>query len=523
MSSRNFQFALAASPGVKILPDLSSDTPELNEVVSVAAIDPDGNVHLEFSSSPLAGGGAEITVADAPPALTNGALWFCSTDTQLYVGYVDPTGPGQWVVANNTGMSGSYLPLTGGTVTGLLTLNAGLNSTAGPTTFYNANGAGRSYNWAQNVFGTAPAGQQANWGMYDISTDTVDASPAFGGGAYGMFFGHNISSGAVGGRTGVMSFMVQQAPTNLANNQFYVSGASFAQAAYSAGGTSGAPQGNIFARNESVQLLPGATNWNIITGSEITIGVRAGASVAYKGGLSVVQWASDAVQGSLEDFGVGIGTQSGGTSPGWKVGIQFGMRTGWWPFRSASTLIGTGPGVSGGPAMNADWGIDLAAVTFGSGLIRGPGFSVDGSGVLTASGGTMNGGLHFGASIASGPTDLSRHVELYSGGYAGFSVTSGSLNHVSGGSHVFFCAGAQAGYISSFGLNSMPVGQQNPAAGTFSIVQVQSTSGPTWTSGSAVPSSTQPVGSLYSRTGGAVGATLYVSRGGGTWNAVAGV
>jgi hypothetical protein len=47
--------------------------------------------------------------------------------------------------------------------------------------------------------------------------------------------------------------------------------------------------------------------------------------------------------------------------------------------------------------------------------------------------------------------------------------------------------------------------------------------GPTWTSGTAAPTSTQPVGSLYSCTGGAVGATLYVSRGGGVWNAVAGV
>jgi len=47
--------------------------------------------------------------------------------------------------------------------------------------------------------------------------------------------------------------------------------------------------------------------------------------------------------------------------------------------------------------------------------------------------------------------------------------------------------------------------------------------GPTWTSGTSAPSSTQPVGSLYSRVGGAVGSTLYVSRGGGTWAAVAGV
>lgn len=47
--------------------------------------------------------------------------------------------------------------------------------------------------------------------------------------------------------------------------------------------------------------------------------------------------------------------------------------------------------------------------------------------------------------------------------------------------------------------------------------------GPTWTQGAGVPGATAPVGSLYSRTGGAIGSTLYVSRGGGTWLAVAGV
>jgi hypothetical protein len=52
---------------------------------------------------------------------------------------------------------------------------------------------------------------------------------------------------------------------------------------------------------------------------------------------------------------------------------------------------------------------------------------------------------------------------------------------------------------------------------------IGSSSGPTWTTGSAAPSSIQPVGSLYSRIGGALGATLYVSRGAGTWAAVAGV
>lgn len=47
--------------------------------------------------------------------------------------------------------------------------------------------------------------------------------------------------------------------------------------------------------------------------------------------------------------------------------------------------------------------------------------------------------------------------------------------------------------------------------------------GPTITSGSSVPASTQPSGSIYMRTSGTSGARLYVTSGGGTWAPVAGV
>jgi len=47
--------------------------------------------------------------------------------------------------------------------------------------------------------------------------------------------------------------------------------------------------------------------------------------------------------------------------------------------------------------------------------------------------------------------------------------------------------------------------------------------GPTWTSGFGAPASTQPLGSIYSRRDGTVGATIYVSRGAGTWLPIAGV
>lgn len=52
-----------------------------------------------------AGGGASITVSDVAPPLTNGALWFDSVSTQLFIGYNDGTST-QWVVANNVSTGG---------------------------------------------------------------------------------------------------------------------------------------------------------------------------------------------------------------------------------------------------------------------------------------------------------------------------------------------------------------------------------------------------------------------------------
>ena len=63
--------------------------------------------------------GATLTVADTPPTLTQGALWFDAVSTQLFVGYVDPTGPGQWLIAVNQGAgapaASSTLPEMDGT------------------------------------------------------------------------------------------------------------------------------------------------------------------------------------------------------------------------------------------------------------------------------------------------------------------------------------------------------------------------------------------------------------------------
>lgn len=63
---------------------------------------------------PAAASGASLTVADTPPTLTQGALWFDSVSTQLFVGYSDGNSS-QWVLAVNA--SGVASGVTAGSYT----------------------------------------------------------------------------------------------------------------------------------------------------------------------------------------------------------------------------------------------------------------------------------------------------------------------------------------------------------------------------------------------------------------------
>jgi hypothetical protein len=54
------------------------------------------------------GGGSATVVADTPPAIQSGLLWFDSVGLQLYVGYYDGNST-QWVTANNQGLGGDFM------------------------------------------------------------------------------------------------------------------------------------------------------------------------------------------------------------------------------------------------------------------------------------------------------------------------------------------------------------------------------------------------------------------------------
>jgi hypothetical protein len=72
-------------------------------------------------------------------------------------------------------------------------------------------------------------------------------------------------------------------------------------------------------------------------------------------------------------------------------------------------------------------------------------------------------------------------------------------------------------------IDSANIGLTAPGQVVGTVIRANSPTGPTFTGGAGAPSSTQPVGSIYSNVSGAVGARLYVSAGAGSWNAVAGV
>ena len=83
----------------------------------------DAKGRVTAAANGTGGGGASITVGDTPPTLSNGAMWFDATSTQLLIGYNDGNST-QWVVANNSGGSSSGGgAMAGPIITKLLTPN----------------------------------------------------------------------------------------------------------------------------------------------------------------------------------------------------------------------------------------------------------------------------------------------------------------------------------------------------------------------------------------------------------------
>ena len=213
------------------------------------------------------------------------------------------------------------------------------------------------------------------YNSFNINSDTVAAS----GGALGFYFGHNFGGGSASGpRTG---FFVRFAQTGILNNgagatDFYAAQGVEAQANYNAGGTDILhTTGGLFGSNIITKLQTGATWWNEACSQEVDLTVQE--AVPFKEGLKIVSFTDDTTRGTYVDTAFAIDQIAEAGHPGWLNGIQFGTALGWWPFRSDSTLIGTQAATAGGgPAMQANHGIDLSAVTFTTDAYKSNGYQV---------------------------------------------------------------------------------------------------------------------------------------------------
>lgn len=206
--------------------------------------------------------------------------------------------------------------------------------------------------------------------------------------------------------------------------------------------------------------------------------------------------------GGATTFGGPVTLPTGSTGP-WLL-LVGGTVTGATTFSAVGTALSvTNNATIGGVATVGSGANNILTITPGAASTNTVALNVSGTGAIA-----VNTGLDFGSTVAVGPNSLVRHLNLYGGQY-GMSVTSGRLNHVvasGSGAHVFMAGSTDLASISP----------------TLGIV-VGATGAPTIRSGTGAATGTQPKGSLWMRTDGAVGSTLYVSQGGGTWNAVAGV
>jgi hypothetical protein len=232
-------------------------------------------------------------------------------------------------IGNVTPASGSFTTLAAasGSFTTLAAAAGGSNNALYVTSNSNPplkNNAGVRFDF--NPSGTiTPLSGQYSYASFTVDSDTVNASTY---GTTALYLGHSISTGAVGGRTGIGVALNQTGATtanpgsDTSGGTYYVGAAFKAVASNSAGGTAGVLAGNLFATNDIVNLNAGAgLYWNSLIGYELDVSVAQGNAVGYKHGVQIVEGRFDATQGTFEDtaFVLGVGAVSTGATVTGKI------------------------------------------------------------------------------------------------------------------------------------------------------------------------------------------------------------
>jgi hypothetical protein len=265
------------------------------------------------------------------------------------------------------------LPLAGGAMTGPLTLTSNPDAATASQTFIVQGSSGGTLNTPNT-----------NWAAYGflMNSDALNTTTSGPGGADYLYIGGLTSAGFTGNRNAFHSYLnIGGVSGNSSGAEYYyvaVAGEAVASAADASPSNNG-----ILGGYFNCVLTAAATGYNGMGGLEVDIEPRAGSSVAYRTGINLVLGSLAAVQGTVQDSGYGLVGGVNNTAP-FKMGFAVSGPAGIWPIDAAGTIFGTLSTALGGPAYHAAYGVDLRAVTFGTAAYASTGFTVGPAGGVTS-------------------------------------------------------------------------------------------------------------------------------------------
>lgn len=258
------------------------------------------------------------------------------------------------------------------------------------------------------------------------------------------------------GDTGYTAFVAQQsigyATANQGGPGGWPGGATSETAYY---------RGELFGGNDNVWLASGATYWHSVIGREIEAHIKSGASAYARINLLLI----DKVNGTQADGDdvmlAMLSGNEGGTAPGFKTGISFGLSWGEFPIETGGTLIAIKARDYPTPATpnTVAYGINFTEGVFSTAAFASPGFTVDPDGDVTTK--TVN---------ATG----SANVLTMAGSSTGNSVTitaTGSDSNVTVG--IIPKGSGTASLMDSSGLTQFRSGTTGASGNTFLQVSRQ--------------------------------------------------
>jgi hypothetical protein len=298
-------------------------------------------------------------------------------------------------------------------------------------------------------------------------------------------------SGCRGGRTAFLSQFEKLGTTASDNdNRAYVSSAAFIKIDANDGGTgtgsSAVAKGDHFSGSWAVYLEPNGTNLLNVCGGEVNIFGKSGASTRYQSGISIA--CAYAQRGAESDAALSIsGIANPITHAGYGAGILFSSTNGAQPFASDSTIIlaKAGPTNPSGIAPVVSRGIDFSQYNVTNELLKGAYTSVSES-VITIG---ANSGTNAAVLSVGGPaTNGSLYIRPKGNGGIQIQSPDGSQDWM---------------LVLSTGIRSY---------GNLFIMG----NDVAWRAGAGSPEGAVAavVGSIYSRTDGGAGTSLYVKESG---------